>query len=573
MNINGRHSRKRRSDKPLVGIVCLCKKHFSIFGFLLLLVQTLPAFSAASVTPKRGGTLHFATEADPNSLDPATIVSGEEGTLVCCVFNGLYDLDSDGKVQPMLAEALPEISADALTYTIHLRPGVAFSNGRELTAEDVIYSLERFFDPATATPEMSYFRGVRGGDAFVNARLKEAASTNKLAANAERWIEPKRVAGLRALNQRTVQIQLDQPNLALTQILAAVFSGIVPREAVALWGNRVGTHPMGTGPFILKEWVRGVRLRFERNPHYFRPGEPYLDAIEVLVNVDWTTQAMMIERGELDVEFLITDPDFLRFGKTQTSQLILESVKGTIPTYATLNCELPPFTNRLVRMAINHAVNKDALARKMRNRAVPARGPLPMNVSGFNPDLPEYAYDPIRARKLLAEAGYPTGFEITLWAANSGVWKNIAQIVQHDLKAVGVVAHIKEVTWPTLTDNMQRRNNIAIGLTDWGAAINDPKDTLDSLLNGDAITDQACLNWAFYSNKTVQELFRTAAVETDPDRRIQQYQKIEQLIVQDAPWLFLCHRNTDTIRQQWLKGFRPRGFWPILRLETTWIDK
>ena len=163
MNINERHPRKRRRDKPLVGFVCLCKKHFSILGFLLLLLQTLPAVAAAPMTPKRGGTLHFATEADPNSLDPATIVSGEEGTLVCCVFNGLYDLDSDGKVQPMLAEALPEISADALTYTIHLRPGVAFSNGRELTAEDVIYSLERFFDPATATPEMSYFRGIRGG--------------------------------------------------------------------------------------------------------------------------------------------------------------------------------------------------------------------------------------------------------------------------------------------------------------------------------------------------------------------------------------------------------------------------
>jgi oligopeptide transport system substrate-binding protein len=573
MNRNQRQLGERRRGWTFVGSVCLCRKHFGVLGFLLLLVQTMTGVASGSDAPKRGGTLHFATEADPNSLDPARIVSGEEGTLACCVFNGLYDLDSDGKVQPMLAEALPEISSDALTYTIRLRPGVCFSNGRELTADDVVYSLERFLDPMTGSPEMGYFRGIRGGEAFVNARLKEASSTNKMAADAGRWIEPMRVEGLRALNPRTVQIQSDQPNVALTQILAAVFSGIVPREAVALWGNRFGAHPLGTGPFILKEWVRGVRLRFERNPNYFRPGEPYLDAIEVLANVDWSTQAMMIERGELDVEFLITDPDFLRFRKAQSRQLVLESVKGTLPTYAALNCELPPFTNRLVRVALNHAVNKDALARKMLNRAVPARGPLPMNVRGFNPDLPEYSYNPTRARTLLAEAGFPNGFEITLWAANSGVWRNLAQMVQHDLKAVGVVAHIKEVTWPTLNDNMQRRKNVAIGLTDWGASINDPKDTLDSLLNGDAITDQACLNWAFYSNTKVQELFRVAAVEANPDRRIQQYQEIEQLIVQDAPWLFLCHRNTDTIRQKWLKGFRPRGFWPILRLETTWIDK
>ncbi|MEI6779396.1 MAG: ABC transporter substrate-binding protein, partial [Verrucomicrobiota bacterium] len=167
--------------------------------------------------------------ADLRSLDPATIFMGDEGTLTHFLFNGLLDLDADGNVVPMLAEQLPDISPDALTYTFRLRSGVFFSNGRELTAEDVVFTLERFLDPKTASPETGYFKNIRGGDAFEMARQKEAF-TNSPPGITGRWIEPKTVAGLRALDRRTVQIQLDQPNVALMQILAAVFSGIVPRE-------------------------------------------------------------------------------------------------------------------------------------------------------------------------------------------------------------------------------------------------------------------------------------------------------------------------------------------------------
>ena len=543
-----------------------------LFAPATLDLRAAAAPAIAVPQPRRGGTLRFATVADLRSLDPATIFMGDEGTLTHFLFNGLLDLDADGNVVPMLAEQLPDISPDALTYTFRLRSGVFFSNGRELTAEDVVFTLERFLDPKTASPETGYFRNIRGGDAFEMARQKEAF-TNSPPGITGRWIEPKTVAGLRALDRRTVQIQLDQPNVALMQILAAVFSGIVPREEVEHRGERFVTHPIGTGPFVLKEWIPGVSLHFERNTHYFRPGQPLLDAIDVTINIDLTTQAMMLERGEIDVQSAITDPDFLRFRKDRSRQPYLEVILGTSPIYVSLNCELPPFTNRLVRIAMNHAVDKEAIVRKMLHRAVPLRGALPMNVHGFNPNLPGYDYNPVKAKALLAKAGFSNGFETTLWVGTGPMWTTLGLCIQDNLKAVGVTVNLKVASAMAGFEAIQRRKTVPMGLQDCGATIDDPKDTLDSLLNGENITEQACMNTAFYSNERVQQLFRAASVASDAQHRIQLYQKIEELIVEDAPWLFLCQRNTEMIRNPWLKGFRPYGFWPALRLETTWIER
>jgi peptide/nickel transport system substrate-binding protein len=348
----------------------------------------------------------------------------------------------------------------------------------------------------------------------------------------------------------------------------------VPREETERWGDRFGAHPTGSGPFVLEEWVRGVRVRFQRNARYFLEGQPRVEGVEVLLNVDCTTQAMMIDRGEIDLQMLITDPDFLRFKKDPARQPLLECISGTSPLCVSLNCELPPFTNRLVRQALNHAVNKQAVVKKLLHRAVPARGALPMTVRGFNPHLPEYAYDPAQAKSLLAQAGYGDGFKTTLWVARDNpAYLKVALAVEQDLKAVGVIAQLKEVSYPTLTDAIQRRKTVPMGVFDWQATINDPKDTLDFLLNPANLADEACYNTAFYSNARVQQLFAQAAVDPNAERRLRLYQQIEQLVVADAPWIFVCHMNNEVIRQPWLKGYRTREIWPASRLEAAWLER
>ncbi len=518
--------------------------------------------------------MRLAVESDPTTLDPAIMWSENEGMLACLMFNSLLDSDADGNLVPMLAESLPAVSSDGLTYTFHLRPGVHFSNGRELVAEDVVFTLERYFDPQSGASSSGCFNSIRGSAGFGEARQKEAAAPAEAPQRAAgRWIEPKTIVGLQSLDRRTFQIQLEHPDLALVHYLASPIASVIPREEVERSDKRFGVHPAGSGPFVLKEWARGVRLRFERNPRYFLVGQPYMDAVEVLVNVDLTTQAMMMERGEIDLQILIPDPDLLRFRKDPARQRLVECNRGGGPIYVCLNCELPPFDNRLVRQALNHAVNKGAIIKRLLNRAIPARGALPMNVTGFNPNLPEYAYDPAKAKLLLAQAGYDNGFESTLWVArDTPADLQVALSVQGDLRAVGVTVQLKEVSYPTLTDAIQRRRNVPMAVFDWMATINDPKDTLDYLLNGDRICDVACPNSAFYSNAAVQQLFQIAAVEPNAARRIGLYQQIEEKLVQDAPWIFVCHKHIEVIRQPWLKGFRLRRTWPSARLGAAWLE-
>ena len=283
---------------------------------------------------------------------------------------------------------------------------------------------------------------------------------------------------------------------------------------------------------------------------------------------------MMFERGELDLVSDFSDPDFLRFKRNPKLMPSLVSANGAQPIYVALNCELSPFTNRLVRVAMNHAVDKERLVRTLLHRGVPGRGPLPMSLLGFNPNLPEYRYDPAKARALLAEAGFPEGFETTLIFAREGsFWLKAALVLQQQFREVGVRLNLKEASYGAVMELSQRRRATPMTLFDVVATVNDPKDPLDLLLNGDNITEEACQNAAFYSNEQVQQLFRAAALEQDAAKRIGLYQEIEERVVQDAPWIFLCHMNFELLCQPWLKGFKPRGFWPPARLEKCWMER
>ena len=495
--------------------------------------------------------------------------------LAAFLFNTVLDPAPEGGFVPVLAESLPVVSSDGLTITCRLRPGVYFSNGRELVADDVVYTFERFFDGTTPSGNASFFANIQGGVAFRKARGKEAAFPPSVPPVSSRgWIEPTSVSGLRTLNRYTFQLGLERPDMTSLQMLANPNSAIVPREEVERAGKPFGSRPVGTGPFMLKEWVRGVRMRFERNPGYFRADQPYLDTIQFVMNVDGATLAMMFQRGEIDFQNSFDGPDFLQYRKDPKFQPLLQTVKGCNPAFVFLNCELPPFTNRLVRQAMNYAVNKEAIDKLLLYRGAPARGPVPLVVKGFNHDLPEYRQDLAKARALLAEAGFANGFETTLWVPREEAnWWKIALFVQASLKDIGVIVNVKEVSFATLLDAAGRRRTVPMGVLDTGVSFDDPKEIFDMMFNRDNITDEGCANNAFYSSERVQQILREAAPELDANRRRSLYQKAERLIVEDAPWIFLCQTSKESIRQPWLKGFKPGGFWPSARLESCWIER
>jgi oligopeptide transport system substrate-binding protein len=541
--------------------------------FLLLLYLVLVAGVIGAETPKAGGTLRLAFRAEPNLLDPIRLGTDEDGILAAMVYNTLVDFDPHGHLVPVLAESLPAISQDGLTYTFRLRPGVRFSNGRELIASDFVFSLSRFLNPQSVSSFL--FHHVKGRAAYVEARKQEAASPFRAAyGSEERWIEPVSVEGFRALDSRTLQIQLDQPNLAFIQQLTYPTITALPQDEVLKQGAQFWLWPVGTGPFLIKEWTRGRSFRLERNPNYFQLNQPYLDGVDILPNVDETTRAMMFERGEVDFHSYIADPDMVRYRKDEKLTPCLQRLEGVNPVFISLNCLMPPFTNILVRQAMNHAVNKAALVKKLLHRGVAGRGALPMNISAYNPNLPEYAYDPGKARALLTEAGFGNGFESTLWVSREiSSHLKVAQSVQQDLDAVGVRVQLKVVSIVAINDSAQRPGRVPMGVFYWGGTIDDPKETLDIYFNSNISEQGFGLNSAFYKSDRVQSLFQQADVELNPKRRIRLYQNIEECVVRDAPWIFLCYLDWEVIRQPWLKGFRLSGVWPSTRFETAWLEK
>jgi ABC-type transport system substrate-binding protein len=522
-------------------------------------------------TPKRGGVLRLDIPSDIHSLDPTTIFSGFEGIVGCMVYRSLLDHDQNENIIPMLAETLPQISADRLTYTFPLRHGVRFSNGREVVANDWVYSFERHLDPRNNSSYTNYYIKITGATAFKEARAKEQAA-GAASSRATRTIEPKTVSGLQAIDRYTLQIHLENPDAIFSDVLATPVSFVVPREEVERLGNAFATHPVGCGPFVLAEWAPGVNIRLDRNPNYFRSGEPHLDHVDIAIGPDAATEIMMFERGELDYVPMVSSADYLRLKRSPTLRHCMYPLVGGDVIYISLNCELPPFTDVRVRRAINYAVNKQRILKVMLDRGSVAHGLLTPVNKGYNEKMSPYPYDPDKARALLAEAGYAGGFETQLVvASDTELYMKAALIVQRDLAAVGIKMELKKVQGQALYVG-QKRKTVPMEVWDWAPNFNDPEDSLNSLVNGERITDESCLDTAFYSSDKVNRLFHRGSAEFDPAKRLRIYQRIEEQVFDDAPYVFLIQVDTDELHQPWLKGVKPRAIWPA-RLENAWIDR
>lgn len=500
--------------------------------------------------------LRIAVPSDPRSLDPAIAYDVVTWPLVRTLFHGLIDYDDDLNLVPWHARSWT-ISEDGRTITFKLRQDIRFSNGRAITSEDFAYSLERILDPATRSPGQGFYRNIVGARAF-----QEGSSD--------------RVSGLRTPDQETLEIELVHPDLPFLYCIAMPFAYAVPREEVERHGDRFGRYPVGAGPFTLAHWQRGTRLRLEKSPSYYRAADVRLEAIELMVGGDETLHMMMFERGELDIASVtstgIPDADFIRvMNDPVLSKRVAHQPLNAIQ-YLSMNTELPPFDRVNVRRAVNHAIDRERIVRLISDRGILARGVLPPGMPGFDEHLVGYDYDTEKARKLLAEAGYPEGFSTELMiTAQSGIDAKIGQAVQQDLAEVGISVEIRPVTGPTRIEATGRRGAVPFSTFGWYQDYPDPSNFLDVLLNGNRITEVNSTNVAFYDNERVNALLDEAATSTDQDHRLALYREAERLVVEDAPWVFLYYPQMYLLRQPWLKGLKLNPVWPI-RYELMWIE-
>jgi peptide/nickel transport system substrate-binding protein len=509
-----------------------------------LLVLSGPATTPAMAQVKQGGSMTVTYKDDVSTLDPAIGYDWQNWSMIKSLFDSLMDYKpGTTELVPDLAESY-EISPDGLSYTFVLRQGVKFHNGREMTAKDVKYSLDRVVNPATQSPGAGFYGAVKGFD---------AASSG----------EAKGLEGVEVVDDHTVRIALSRPDATFLHVMALNFSSVVPAEEVEKYGADFGQHPVGTGAFKLAEWALGQRLVFERNPDYYQEGLPRLDQITFEVGQEPLVALLRLERGEVDIagdgippaKFLevMDDPKF--------KDMIIEG--SQLHTgYVTMNVKMPPFDNVKVRQAVNMAINKDRIVRIINGRAVPANQPLPPLMPGYDKSYQGFPYDPEKAKALLAEAGLADGFDTELLVANTDPQPRIAQAIQQDLAEIGIRAQLKSLAQANVIaagGAAGQAPMIWSGGMGWIADFPDPSNFYGPILGcGGAVPGG--WNWSWYCNEEIDARAVKADSMADPSQaeaRIEEWKKIFTAIQDEAPWAPVFNEQRFTIRSERIDG--PEG--------------
>ncbi|MBY3049890.1 ABC transporter substrate-binding protein [Rhizobium laguerreae] len=488
------------------------------------MVALAPLSVMAQETPKQGGDIVVTYKDDITTLDPAIGYDWVNWSMIKSLYSRLMDY-APGTPNPVpsLAESFT-VSPDGLTYTFKLHKGVKFSNGREVVASDVKYSIERAVDPKTQGPGAGFFGAIKGFEDETGGKTTT-------------------LSGIETPDDGTVIFNLSRPDATFLHVLAINFASVVPKEAVEAAAGDFGKKPVGSGTFILKDWTIGQQLVFERNKDYFVKGVPYIDSFKVEVGQEPLVALLRLQKGEVDIAGDGIPPaKFLEIKNSADGAQMIVDGEQLHTGYITLNTKVKPFDNVKVRQALNMAINKDRITRILNGRATPANQPLPPLMPGYDKSFTGSAYDVAKAKALLAEAGYSDGFETVLYSTNTDPQPRIAQAIQQDLAAVGVKAEVRALA---------QANVISAGGTEgeapmiwsggmaWIADFPDPSNFYGPIL-GCAGAVPGGWNWSWYCNADLDKRAVAADSMSDPAKaaeRTAAWGKIFTDIMADAPWI------------------------------------
>ncbi len=490
-----------------------------------------------------------------------------------------------------LAETLPEVSADGLTYIFHLKKGVLFQDdvcfkasggkGRELVAEDVIYSFKRLADPKLGSSGWWILDGkIEGLNAWREAALN-ASNTNYQAS----------VEGLKAVDRYTLKIKLLKRSSQFLSLLAMPFASVVPSEAVEFYGKEFGNHPVGTGPFHIVEYNPNSKIVWARNPtyrHEVYPSEgeagdkeaglledagktlPLADRLEFQVLVEQQPMWLNFMSGRIDFATIPKDnfSSAITPGKELIPELKEKGVRlikhaGMDVTHASFNMLDPVFgKNKLLRQSISLAYDGNTFIDLFYNgRAIPAQGPIPPGVFGYDPNVknPYRRFNLVKAKELLAKAGYPGGkdlppIEYATLADSTG--RQQAEYFQRMMAAIGVSVNISSYSWPQFMEVL-RNKKAQIWEYAWVADYPDAENFLQLFYSKNASPGP---NDSNYSNPEYDRLYEKTLVLADGSEKKEIFDKMVNLLLEDCPWIFGAHRMSYVLTHPWLKNYKINDF-------------
>lgn len=558
------------------------KRFFLILSGLLIL--------AAGCSKERSfdeRELHLISPEKIFGYDPIHSSDLYSGNEMGKIFDGLFEfhpLKRPYELSPNLAEALPTVSSDGLSYTFKIKKGVLFHDspafkdgkGKELKSDDVLYSLKRLADPKLQAKGWWLFDDKIAG-------LNEWREKN---APLEASNYSEEIEGLKKVDDYTLTIKLKKPYPQFLYALAMPYSFVVAKEAVEFFGKEFLNYPVGTGPFILQKFEQTNRIVYLRNPKFrekFYPSEGeegddklglLADAGKRLPLVDKIIVDILIENQPRWLSFQKAKADLLEIPKDNFDQAVVGGkeidpslkAKGVRlianamldVTFFAFNYDDPTFKNKKVRQAISLAYDR-AEANKLfyNNTAVEAQSVIPPGLAGYRKEFKNQftKFDLELSKKLLAEAGHPNGKglpAITVQTRNETTARQVIEHFSKCMKAIGIEVKVGMNTWPELVNKVTKRQHQLYTMA-WGADYPDAENFLGLLYCPNASPGS---NGANYCNPEFDTLFKQAAILQDSPERTALYEKMNEIVAHEMPWVFGFHRTKFYLQHAWLKNFK-----------------
>lgn len=522
---------------------------FSMLEFPLSLYQNS---SAAEKKPVRGGVYRRPLEFNPKTLDPALAVDIHAVTVIQQIFDGLVQFDKDLNVIPAIARSW-RISPDGLSYTFFLKEGIEFHSGREVKAEDFVYSFSRILDPETGSTSSDFFTRIDGAKEFMEKKAKE-------------------VKGLIAHDRYTLRIVLSEPYAPFISILAMKGAKVVPKEEVTRPGMNFGRSPVGTGPFKFVSMKEGEEIVLEANPGYFE-GRPYLDRIIFKIFHGSPREEIFrrFKAGELEDSFIPFEE--VEEVKKDKHYIFVQRPILSLRFYG-LNTRVDPLKKKEIRKAINLSIPKEEIGKDvLKGMAHLTDRIIPLGMPAYSPGKVSFKHQLEKAREFLKQAGYPEGKglpPIEFWsAAKSELAVKELERVRQDLSKIGITLNIQyETQWPKFQELLASKK-APMFMYAWYADFPDPDNFLGTLFHS-----RSKYNFTAYDHPEVDRLLDKARAERDYLKRMGMYRKIEEIVLEDAPIVPMVNHLLQLVYQPYVKGIEMSSLGgAYIPMKKIWLEK
>jgi len=516
--------------------------------FIRLPILALALAATGAHAQTRGGTLSVIASPEPTILQPALNSQVATQYVGSKIYQGLLTYDAHLKPRPELASSWT-VSADGLVYTFELQKNVVWHDGKPFTAEDAVFSIDKLL-------------------------RKEHPRTSLVLNN--------HVASIKALGSHTLEIRLKAPFPAFISALEAGSMPMMPRhlyEGTDYRSNPANQTPVGTGPFMLKEWKRGAFIRMVRNPNYWKPGLPYVDEVVFNIIPDAASRAVAFERGDVHIVKGgdIEAAEVQRLRASPTVQFFTTGWELMSPSlHMQTNLRKPPFDNVKVRQAVMHAINRNiAVNTVFQGLGKPLAAPFASStLFSDNQNVPTYPYDMKKARALIKESGVNVG-ATTLSLVSNGLGSNydrMHEYLKQQLEALGFKINLEAADAGTWGNRLATWEfDITTNLP---YQYGDPALGVERLyVSKNIVKGTPFANNQGYSNSRADALWAAAGVETDPVKRQAQYSELQKILVADVANVWLMELDFPTLAQPYVRNAVTSGHNLTENFEQVWLDR